>query len=243
MGRKKIKRFLTVYTASSTERGPKGIDHHVVSGSFLCRGDAIRECARDIMFTVGSRPAMRSLFVQDERVRKALKDGGMTDDMIDNLADDATMDEDAIMDKAASNLKDLLVDVIGGDGCMTFGSDMEEFRFDVDENDVVCDDGLQLWTCITSGRDDEGHDPDFEQAYPEIFLDEEDAVRCAIDDLVQCLDGYEDDEKRTILAEARERLSEHGHFEFDLNDTRQRRWDVWFTPLGLGQGSGMVKRR
>lgn len=243
MGHKKIKRFLTVYTASSTERGPNGIDHHVVSGSFLCRGDAIRECARYIMFKVGARPSMRSLFVQDARVRKALKDGGMTDGMIDNLADDATKDEDAIMDKAAANLKDLLVDVIGSESCMTFGSDIEEFRFDVDESDVVCDDGLQLWTCITTGRDDDAHDPEFEQAYPEIFLDEEDAVKCALDDLVQCLDGYEDDEKRTILAEARERLAEDGHFEFDLNDTRQRRWDVWYTPLDLGQGASKIQRR
>ena len=81
MGKGKKKRFLTVYTTSCTERGPNGIYCHTVSGTFLTRGDAIRECAKNIMFTVGSRPDMRSLFVRDERVRKALKDGGMTDEI------------------------------------------------------------------------------------------------------------------------------------------------------------------
>ena len=182
----KKKKFLTVYTASSTERGPKGIECHTVSGTFLTRGDAIRECARDIMFTVGARPEMRSLFVQDTRVRKALMDGGMTNEMIDNLTDDSMKDEDAIMDKVAIGLKELIIDIIGGQSCMTFGSDLVEFRFDVDENDVVCADGLQLWTCITSGTDSDRHDPEFEQPFPEVFFSVEEAIECALEYFQEC---------------------------------------------------------
>lgn len=242
MPRSRKKRFLTVYTTSCTERGPKGIDCHTVSGSFLTRGDAIRECARDVMFTVGSRPDMRILFVRDERVRKALRDGGMTDEMIENLKDDSMKDEDAIMDKAAAILKELIVDIIGGQSCMTFGSDLVEFRFDVDENDVECADGLQLWTCITSGTDSDGHDPEWEQPFPEIFFAEDDAFKCAIDDLRQCLDGYGRYEKKEILDEAREDLEEKGYYEFELNDTTSRRWDIWSTPIDIGQGARKIQR-
>lgn len=238
----KKKKFLTVYTASSTERGPNGIECHTVSGTFLKRGDAIRECARDIMFTVGARPDMRILFVRDERVRKALRDGGMTDEMIDNLTDDSMKDEDAIMDKVAISLKELIIDIIGGQSCMTFGSDLVEFRFDVDENDVVCDDGLQLWTCITSGTDSDGHDPEFEQPFPEVFLSDEEAMECALEDLRQCLDGYGRSQKTEILCEAREQLENYGYYKFDLNDSMSRRWDIWSTPIDIGQGSGKVQR-
>ena len=243
MGKGKKKRFLTVYTTSCTERGPNGIECHTVSGTFLTRGDAIRECAKNIMFTVGSRPDMRSLFVRDERVRKALRDGGMTDEMIDNLTDDSMKDEDAIMDKAAASLKELLVDIIGGQSCMTFGSDLVEFRFDVDENDVVCADGLQLWTCITSGTDSDRHDPEFEQPVPEVFFSDEEAMECAMEDLRQCLDGYGREQKTAILCEARDQLENDGYYEFDLNDSKSRRWDIWSTPIDIGQGSGKIQRK
>lgn len=242
MPKRRKKRFLTVYTTSSTERGPKGIECHTASGTFLARGDAIRECARDIMFTVGARPDMRSLFVRDERVRKALRDGGMTDEMIDNLADDSMEDEDAIMDKAAAGLKELLVDIIGGQSCMTFGSDLVEFRFDVDENDVVCSDGLQLWTCITSGTDSDRHDQEFEQPFPEVFLSEEEAMECALEDLRQCLDGYGRSQKTEILCEARDKLENDGYYKFDLNDSTSRRWDIWSTPIDIGQGARKIQR-
>ena len=238
----KKKKFLTVYTASSTEKGPKGIECHTISGTFLYRGDAIRECAKDVMFTVASRPDMRRLFVQDGRVRKALKDGGMSDDMIDNLEDDSMKGEDCILDKAATNLKELLVDIIGGECCITFGSDLLEFRFDVDENDVVCDDGLRLWTCIKSGTDSDGHDPEFEQPFPEVFLSDEEAMECALEDLCQCLDGYERAQKTEILCEARDKLENDGYYEFDLNDSTSRRWDIWSTPIDIGQGSGKIQR-
>lgn len=238
----KKKKFLTVYTASSTERGPNGIECHTVSGTFLTRGDAIRECARDIMFTVGARPDMRRLFVQDKRVRKAFRDGGMTDEMIDNLTDDSMKDEDAIMDKVAISLKELIIDIIGGQSCISFGSDLVEFRFDVDENDVVCADGLQLWTCITSGTDSDRHDPEFEQPFPEVFLSVEEAMECALEDLRQCLDGYGRVQKTEILCEARDKLENDGYYEFDLNDSTSRRWDIWSTPIDIGQGSGKVQR-
>ncbi len=116
------------------------------------------------------------------------------------------------------------------------------YRFDVDENDVECDDGLHLWTCITSGRDYEDGDPEWEQAFPEVFLNEEDAVNCALNDLLSCMDGYEDEEKDKELQDARDSIEKRGYYEFKLNDMKSRRWDVWSTPLDIGGGRAHIMR-
>lgn len=34
-----------------------------------------------------------------------------------------------------------------------------------------------------------------------------------------------------------------GHFEFYLNDSKIRIWDIWSTPIDIGQGCGKIQRR
>jgi hypothetical protein len=33
-----------------------------------------------------------------------------------------------------------------------------------------------------------------------------------------------------------------GYYEFELNDSTSRRWDIWSTPIDIGQGSGKIQR-
>lgn len=246
--RKKIKRFLTIYTVTMTEFSPDSGLGHITLGSYLLRGDAIRECANYIMERLELVPELRGIFL-DWRSRDDIQNlainSGMTKDECNALFCDNKICGMPIPDKFRDKLRTYLIDMIGQDGCYYIGDANKEqpfYRLDVDENDIECCEGLQLWTCIRSGRDDEDHDPEFENAFPEVFLSEDGAVKCAIDDLKGFLDGYSSEEARIIVSEAKERLSENGHFEFDPNDTHTVYWDIWSTPLDIGQGSGKTSR-
>ena len=235
---KKRKKFLTVYTVSSCEYYNDSMFHDV-SGSYLHRGDAIRECADRVLVALENSQRYRELFTCGEfgeMLKKASIDVCDACRALENR--NSLKKDDKVLQKALRMATDYISDLIGSDGCIF----LDYLRFDVDENDVECGDGLQMWTCITSGRDDEDHDTEFEQAFPEVFLSEDAAVECAIDDLKSCLEGYSKEEVRAIVNEARERIAENGHFEFDLNDSKQRIWDIWSTPIDIGQGSGKIQR-
>lgn len=226
----KVESFLTVYTVTMTDMLPRFGLGHFVAGSYLSRGDAVRACADYILDQLELLPEFRGLFLEGEKHGKDLRrmaiKAGLTEKECDGLFCDNKVCGMEIPDKVKKALRPYLVDCIGGDGCYIVDSGYSigpSFRFDVDENDIECRDGLQLWTCIRSGRDDEDHDPEFENAFPEVFLSEAGAVKCAIDDLKGFLDGYSSEEARIIVSEAKERLSEYGHFEFDLNDARSER--------------------
>lgn len=234
----KVKSFLTVYTVTQSELYQDGVVH-CTAGSWLRRGDAIRECADLIIKHLENCPHMRIAASEEA-------DMGEKNSMKEALLEKVDADEIGrffddgmeISTKLRKALRSYLVDVIGGAGYFVCAN----HSFDVDENDVECSEGLQLWTCIRSGIDSEQHDPEFEQAYPEVFLSRQAAVGCMVDDLKTFLGGYEPQEEKAILAEAKERIAEHGHFEFDLNDQKQCRWDIWSTPLDIGQGSGKIQR-
>ena len=232
-GNNRAKRFLTVYTASATVNELGWPLSHLVLGSYLSRGNAIRACADYVIQQMEWRGQLRKMASRDDRIVKALKEIGMSEDDIESvLIDNKVCGWDIPLGPRRA-MRSVVIDVIGGDSCIIFRSACGEyeFRFDVDENDVVGRGGLGLWTCVTSGIDDEDHDPEWEQAFPELFLSEKDAVRCALDDLSGCLEGYNPEDRKYILSEAEDRISEWGHFEFDLNDHKQRRWDIWNTPI------------
>ena len=226
------KKFLTVYTVSLSDYNNDSLAHNV-SGSYLHRGDAIRECVNDVLTHIDCSLNLLSWFIDGEFGNVLRKESIDPDDAYKMLRDISAIRSD---DKASSRVLDMareyISDVIGSDGCFY----LDNVRFDVDENDVECRDGLQLWTCITSGRDDECHDQEFEQAFPDVFLSEGDAVDCAINNLKSYLEGYSKEEIQTIVNEATDSINEHGHFEFDLNDSKTRIWDIWSTPMDIGQG-------
>lgn len=233
------KKFLTVYTVSSVDEYHNSLCHNI-AGSYLYRGDAIRECIDLVFSHLENSQEQREWFTDGEF-------GGMLEDASIDLCDAwnafekrCSVDkDDKVSWKVLDMAREYISDLIGSDGCFF----LDNVRFDVDENDVECKDGLQLWTCITSGRDDEDHDAEFEQAFPEVFLSEDAAVECAIDDLKSCLEGYSRKEIRTIVEEAKDKINENGHFEFDLNDSKTRIWDIWSTPIDIGQGREKTRRR
>ena len=226
------KKFLTVYTVSSYDEY-NGSLFQSVAGSYLYRGDAIRECVDLVLDQLENSQEQRELFTDGEF-------GGMLEDASIDLCDAwnalekrCSVDkDDKVSWKVLDMAREYISDLIGSDGCFFLGN----ARFDVDENDVECKDGLQMWTCITSGRDDENHDPEFEQAFPEVFLSEDGAVDCAIKDLKSYLEGYSKKATQNIVSSAKERIKKDGHFEFCLNDSKTRIWDVWSTPIDIGQG-------
>lgn len=241
---KKIKRFLTVYTVSVSGNAPEWPIDHFVAGSFLSRGAAIRHCADYVIQQMELRGQLRSVASKDDRIVKALKGTGMSEDDIESLLIDNKVCGWEIPLKPRRAMRSMIVDIIGGESCFILKSacGRYEYRFDVDENDVVGKGGIQLWTCVTTGHDSPRHDPEWEQAFPEVFMSSRDAVDCAINDLLSCLDGYEEQDKKDIVAEARAALDENGWYEFELNDSTSRRWDVWSTPLDIGQGAGKIQR-
>ena len=235
--KKKKKSSMTVYTVLEIEYWDGHGTAYTVDGSFINRGDAISECAEIVMSRLSTNPGLRAALYEDET----------HDEKIRKLIDGS---EDWEKDSSAERgiIKSYVMDLLGGAGCFavkssSFGNvSSVEFVFGVDENDVECKQGIQLWTCVTSGEDSDNHNPEWEQAFPEVFFSEEEAMECALEDLRQCLDGYERAQKTEILCEARDQLEKDGYYEFELNDSTSRRWDIWSTPIDIGQGSGKIQR-
>ena len=232
------KKFLTVYTVSEHVWVKNGTIAHDCLGSFIYRGDAIKELASHIVEQIESSLSLRQKAIGDtnHKIRDKLVGAGVSDESIDRFFGNPFF-ADNFEDKIREALVEYVSDVLGSESCYVIGG----IRYDIDENDVECEDGLQLWTCITSGVDYKCHDPEFEQAFPEVFMSEGDAVDCAINDLKSHLKDYNMEGIRRIVGEAKDRINEHGHFEFDIGDSKTRIWDVWSTPMNIGQG-GPVKK-
>lgn len=236
---KKSKVFLTVYTVSSCECYNDSMFHDV-SGSYLHRGDAIRECTERVLVALENSRKYREWFTYGEFggiLKKESIDIDVAWKALENRR--SLKKDDKVSQKALRMATEYISDLIGSDGCIF----LDYLRFDVDENDVECSDGLKMWTCITSGRDEENHDREFEDPFPEVFLSEKDAVDCAIRDLKSYLGGYSKKAIQNIVNSAKERIKNDGHFEIDLNDSKTRIWDIWSTPIYIGQGCGNIARR
>lgn len=237
---KRNKVFLTVYTVSEHVLVKNGTISHDCLGSFIYRGDAIKELTDYIIDQMEDSPKLRRIAIEDtnHEIKDKLVDAGMSDELIDRFFDNPFV-SDSFEDRIRKVLVKYISDVLGSESCYVIG----DSRYDIDENDVECRDGLKLWTCITSGRDDESHDREFEDPFPEVFFFEKDAVDCAISDLKSYLEGYSKKAIQNIVNSAKERFKNDGHFEIDLNDSKTRIWDIWSTPIDIGQGCGKIQRR
>lgn len=236
---KRNKVFLTVYTVSEHVLVENGTIAHDCLGSFIYRGDAIKELTDHIIDQMEDSLKLRRIAIEDtdHEIKDKLVDAGVSDELIDRFFDNPFVDY--FEDKIREVLVEYISDVLGSESCYVIG----DSRYDIDENDVECRDGLKLWTCITSGRDDECHDREFEDPFPEVFFFEKDAVDCAIRDLKSYLGGYSKKAIQNIVNSAKDRIKKDGHFEFYLNDSKTRIWDIWSTPIDIGQGCGKIQRR
>lgn len=232
--------LMTVYIVSSMDNTRDDpIDSDTI-GSYTSRGDAIRACADYMLERMQWRPDIRKAVYKDEN-HKILVDlfAVFASDWVERvmLSDDENFswDEDESYQDLRKALFDYFVDELGGQGYYHIYAELEdegpcEFNFDVLEKSV--EGVLDAWTCVTSGSSD-NEDEQFEQPFPEVFLSEKEAVKCAIDDLKGYL--YDADPKyiKDILKDARNSFRRYGKYSYALNDSKVRRWDIWYTPILL----------
>jgi hypothetical protein len=235
--------FATVYTVSSIDDkrdDPMAFD---VIGSYVSRGDAIRECANYILERMELRPDIRVAVYLDENhkdLKKKLSENfelEWVERVLTYDDNEFSWDDDVGRKDLRKFLFDYMVDELGGQSCYYIYSELGDegpckFNFDVSENDV--EGKLDGWTCITSGDSDD-HDEEFEHPFPEVFLSEKEAVKCAIDYLkgCGCLNDADPKYIKDILKEARASFRRYGKYSYTLNDSKVRRWDIWYTPILL----------
>lgn len=209
---------LTVYTVSLTETRGGRVTDHLALGSWLQRGNALDEASQEMLDRIRDDPwAFRTLLADKEHGR-----------ILDNAMDD-------------DELKEGIRDELGESSCFCISDESMSFRIDVDENDVESLSGLETWVCVTSGVDLEGHNPEFEDAYPEVFLSHEAAIDCALRDLKLSMKGRKG--VKNVLAVAKAVLERDGKYSMMVGMLKLRRYDVWRVPINLGQGAGKTARR
>ena len=238
--KKKGPPFLTVYTVSSID--DKALDpmDSCTSGSFVRRGDAIRECANYILERMELRQDIRAAVYLDEnhKLKEALAkefEVEWVERVLLGDDDNFSWEENESYRDLKKFLFDHFVDELGGQSCYYVDATLPDegtckFCFDVTENDV--EGTMDAWTCVTSGRTD-NEDEQFEQAFPEIFLSKKEAFKCAIEDLKQYLEDADEKYVKDILKDAKDNLRKFGKFCYELNDSAMRRWDIWYTPITL----------
>lgn len=159
MPRKRKSRFLTVYTVSYGQFDMKSGMTRTVAGSYLFRGDAIMECAEVLINELCMCHELRKSFLGDKGhdIKGELVRENVPAEDIELFFENECPTRIEIPDSIRRAIIPYIRDVIGLDACYRVrgltsskGSDVMEFAFDIDENDVECMDGLQLWTCITS---------------------------------------------------------------------------------------------
>lgn len=138
---------MTVWTVSSTDDVPGEPVANFTVGSYLSRGEALRQCADYILERAGCREDIRRALAHDENHPDFPKRG-------------------------AKRQRGYLVDELGGQGCYYVCSGDLVFHFDVDENGVEG----ELWHTVTWG-DSDTEDPEFTTPWPETFTSEEAAVK------------------------------------------------------------------
>lgn len=232
--------FLTVYTVSSIDNKEDDPMESNTIGSYASRGRALRECADYILERMELRPDIRAAVYLDEnnKLSDALAkefEGEWVERALLGDDNDFSWDENESYQDLKKFLFDYFVDELGGQSCYYVDAVLKDdghciFNFDVTENDV--EGTMDAWTCVTSGSSD-NEDEQFEQAFPEVFLSEKDAVNCALEYLRNHLNGADDDYIKKVIKEAKDDFKKFGKFCYHLNDQYMRRWDIWYTPILL----------
>lgn len=209
----------------------------ITIGSFVRRGDAIRECANYILDRMELRQDIRAAVYLDEnhKLRDALAkefEGEWVERVLLGDNDNFSWEENESYQDLKKFLFDHFVDELGGQSCYYVDAVLKDeghclFDFNVTENDVKGT--MDAWTCVTSGIYNKGD----QFTVPKVFLSKKEAFNCAIEDLKQYLEGGEDDYIKSVLKDAKADFKKFGRFCYHLNDDVMRRWDIWYTPIVL----------
>ena len=232
--------FATIYTVSSIDDQRDDPMDSSTIGSFVRRGDAIRECANYILDRMELRLDIRAAVYLDEnhKLRDALAkefEGEWVERVLLGDNDNFSWEENESYQDLKKFLFDYFVDELGGQSYYYVDATLPDqgtckFCFDVTENDV--EGTMDAWTCVTSGRTD-NEDEQFEQPFPEVFLSEKEAVKCAIDYLKNYLNDADPKYIKDVLKDARNSFRRYGKYSYTLNDSKVRRWNIWYTPIRL----------
>ena len=106
-----------------------------------------------------------------------------------------------------------LRDELGGQGCYHVNDGQNEYRFNVDENDV---EGT-IWQTVTWG-DSDTENPEFTTPWPEVFTSEETAVETFIDYVKDLYGSHNMKWSDNLIRETRNSLKDDGRVQVDLND-------------------------
>jgi hypothetical protein len=244
---KKGRPFLTIYTVTKNIDVINAPLQNETLGSWICRGDAIRECADKIMHDIALDANIREAVYSDEnhqdlrvRLEKVSTKESVRRFFEDNdpeiwAAPCGPWEASFIAKNIARELLAYIEDELGGQCCYHIYSsqyDGATYNYDIDENDV--EGTMEAWTCVTSGETDEP-DEDFEAAFPEVFLSEREAIKCALDDLRKYLEdkGAKSKSIEKTLKRAEKSLDKRGMFQYEVLSGAVRRWDIWHTPITL----------
>ena len=239
--------FLTVYTVTKNSDVINAPLMSETLGSWVRRGDAIRECADKSMHDIALDANIREAVYSDEnhqdlrvRLEKVSTKESVRSFFEDNDPDIwqapcGPWEASFIAKNIARELLAYIEDELGGQGCYHVYSsryDGETYNYEIDENDV--EGTMEAWTCVTTGECDEP-DEDFETAFPEVFLSEREAIKCALDDLKKYLEdkGAKSKSIEKTLKRAEKSLDKCGVFQHEVISGAIRRWDIWHTPITL----------
>lgn len=193
---------MTIWTVSAIDNEERyGIVQHIC-GSYATRGLALDECVKWIMGRFDSVPSLAYAMANDENHKFA-------EQFFREDNDGRTLIRRGMCVKFVEWLRDEL----GGQGCYCVYDGKNEYRFNVDENDV---EGT-VWQTVTWG-DSDCEDPDFTTPWPEMFTSEETAIETFIDYVKDLYRSHHMKWSDKFLRETRKSLKEDGKVQVDLND-------------------------
>lgn len=191
---------MTIYTVISVdELDMEPIDYNI-AGSYVRRGDALRECAKYILERAGMRCDLEHMLLHDENHKDFPRRG-------------------------KKKRLEYLLDVLGSDGyyciyCEGYGS----FHFSVYENDVEG----EFYELVTWG-DSDLEDPCFTTPGCEVFTDKALALLAAANYARDLICQYNGNSKERAQKEANEiarALDEDGEFMLPLDDGTAVHWKL-----------------
>jgi len=193
---------MKIWTVSAIDNEERfGIVQHIC-GSYATRGLALDECVKWIMDRFDSVPSLAYAMANDENHKFA-------EQFFREDKDGRTLIRRGMCVKFIEWLRDEL----GGQGCYFVYDGQNEYRFNVDENDV---EGT-IWQTVTWG-DSDTEDPEFTTPWPEMFTSEERAIETFIGYVKDLYRSHHMKWSDKFLRETRKSLKEDGKVQVDLND-------------------------
>lgn len=173
-----------------------------ICGSYTTRGMALDECVKWIMKRFDSVPSLAYAMANDENHK-------FEEQFFREDKDGRTLIRRGMCVKFVEWLRDEL----GGQGCYRVYDGLNEYCFNVDENDV---EGT-IWQTVTLG-DGDTEDPESTTPWPEVFTSEETAVETFIGYVKNLYRSHHMKWSDKFLRETRKSLKEDGNVQVDLND-------------------------